>query len=292
MIKPQKLLPQGGGFCILAAKFSVMKFADIKNDIAFRKIFGNQNKKEILISFLNAILDFDDKHRITDVTILNPYQLPKFRDGKATIIDVKAKDEQGREFIVEMQVADALGFSKRVLYYSSQGYVSQIEREEFYDKLKPTVFVGILDFEISKNQNYISRHRILDVETGERVIEDMEFNFIELPKFTKKREDIKTLVEKWVFFIKEAENLEVMPEGIDDFGLKTAFEEANIQAWSKEEIEAYNYAGIRETGDRLRIEKAERNSIIKIAKQMKQKSMDRNVISEITGLSSDEVDEI
>jgi len=292
MIKPQKLLPQGGGFCILAAKFSVMKFADIKNDIAFRKIFGNQNKKEILISFLNAILDFDDKHRITDVTILNPYQLPKFRDGKATIIDVKAKDEQGREFIVEMQVADALGFSKRVLYYSSQGYVSQIEREEFYDKLKPTVFVGILDFEISKNQNYISRHRILDVETGERVIEDMEFNFIELPKFTKKREDIKTLVEKWVFFIKEAENLEVMPEGIDDFGLKTAFEEANIQTWSKEEIEAYNYAGIRETGDRLRIEKAERNSIIKIAKQMKQKSMDRNVISEITGLSSDEVDEI
>ena len=269
-----------------------MKFADIKNDIAFRKIFGNQNKKEILISFLNAILDFDEKHRITDVTILNPYQLPKFRDGKATIIDVKAKDEQGREFIVEMQVADALGFSKRVLYYSSQGYVSQIEREEFYDKLKPTVFVGILDFEISKNQNYISRHRILDVETGERVIEDMEFNFIELPKFTKKREDIKTLVEKWVFFIKEAENLEVMPEGIDDFGLKTAFEEANIQTWSKEEIEAYNYAGIRETGDRLRIEKAERNSIIKIAKQMKQKSMDRNVISEITGLSSDEVDEI
>jgi len=292
MIKPQKPRPQNSGFCIFAAKFSVMKFADVKNDIAFRKIFGNQNKKEILISFLNAILDFDEKHRITDVTILNPYQLPKFRDGKATIIDVKAKDQQGREFIVEMQVADALGFSKRVLYYSSQGYVSQIDREEFYDKLKPTVFVGILDFEISKNQNYISRHRILDVETGERVIEDMEFNFIELPKFTKKREKLKTLDEKWVFFIKEAENLEVMPEEIDDFGLKTAFEEANIQAWSKEEIEAYNYAGIRETEDRLRIEKAQRNSIIKIAKQMKQKGMDKNVISEITGLSSDEVDEI
>mgnify|MGYP003863893687 FL=1 len=77
-----------------------MKFADVKNDIAFPKIFGNQNKKEVLISFLNAVLDFEGKHKITDVTILNPYQLPKFRDRKATIIDVKAKDQSDREFIV------------------------------------------------------------------------------------------------------------------------------------------------------------------------------------------------
>ena len=79
-----------------------MKFAVLKNDIAFRKIFGNENKKEVLISFLNAILDFEEKHKIADATILNPYQLPKFRDGEATIIDVKAKDQSGREFIVEM----------------------------------------------------------------------------------------------------------------------------------------------------------------------------------------------
>jgi PD-(D/E)XK nuclease family transposase len=69
-------------FCI---KMFHMKFADVKNDIAFRKIFGNQNKKEVLISFLNAVLDFEDKHSITDVNILNPYQLPKFRDGKAMV---------------------------------------------------------------------------------------------------------------------------------------------------------------------------------------------------------------
>ncbi len=227
-----------------------MKFADVKNDIAFRKIFGNQNKKEVLISFLNAVLDFEENHQITDVTILNPYQLPKFRDGKATIIDVKAKDQNDRAFIVEMQVADALGFSKRVLYYTSQGYVSQIERGAFYDKLNPTIFIGILDFGISKNPKYICRHRILDVETGERIMEDMEFNFIELPKFNVAKKDLKSLVEKWVFFIKEAENLEVIPAEIDDLGLITAFEEANIQTWSQEEIDAYDYAGLRETEDR------------------------------------------
>ena len=277
-----------------------MKFADVKNDIAFRKIFGNQNKKEILISFLNAVLDFEDKHKITDVTILNPYQLPKFRDGKATIIDVKAKDQSGREFIVEMQVADALGFSKRVLYYTSQGYVSQIDRGEFYDKLNPTIFVGILDFEISKNSKYISRHRILEVETGERILEDMEFNFIELPKFKLDRKDIKSLIEKWVFFIKEAENLEVIPEGIDDPGLRTAFEEANIQTWSPEEIEAYDYAGLRETEDRLRLEKAKeaasaiarREEKINMARQMKQDNVDKQIIKKYTGLSEEELNEI
>jgi predicted transposase/invertase (TIGR01784 family) len=273
-----------------------VKFADVKNDIAFRKIFGNQNKKEVLISFLNAILDFEEKHKITDVNILNPYQLPKFRDGKATIIDVKAKDQSGREFIVEMQVADAFGFSKRVLYYTSQGYVSQIDRGEFYDRLNPTIFVGILDFELSKNPKYISRHRILDVETGERIMEDMEFNFIELPKFKVQRKDLKTLVEQWVFFIKEAETLEVVPEGMDDPGLKAAFEQANIQTWTPEELEAYDYAGLRETEERLRLEKAKADAIkenqMKIAKQMKNKGMDNKTIAEFTGLTEYEIGEI
>lgn len=277
-----------------------MKFVDVKNDVAFRKIFGNENKKEVLISFLNAILDFEEKHKIADVTILNPYQLPKFWDGKATIIDVKAKDQSGREFIVEMQVADALGFSKRVLYYTSQGYVSQIDRGEFYDKLNPTIFVGILDFEISKNPKYICRHRILDVETGERIMEDMEFNFIELPKFKLERKDLKTLVAKWVFFIKEAENLEVIPEEMDDAGLRSAFEQANIQTWSKEELEAYDYAGLRETEDRLRLEKAKndarrdakRDREMEIASVMKNNGVDKKIISEATGLTSDEIDEL
>jgi predicted transposase/invertase (TIGR01784 family) len=285
-----------------------MKFADVKNDIAFRKIFGNQNKKEVLISFLNAVLDFEEKHKITDVNILTPYQLPKFRDGKATIIDVKAKDQSGREFIVEMQVADAMGFSKRVLYYTSQGYVSQIGRGEFYDKLNPTIFIGILDFSISNNPKYICRHQILDVETGERIMQDMEFNFIELPKFNLARKDLKTLIEKWVFFIKEAETLEVIPDEIDDAGLRSAFEQANIQAWSPEELEAYDYSGMRETEDRLRFEKAKieaenkgkikgkiegkRDREIEIARVMKNKGLDNTLISEATGLTADEIEEL
>ena len=234
-----------------------MKFVDVKNDIAFRKIFGNENRKESLISFLNAVLDFHGDQRITQVTILNPYQLPKLKGGKVTIIDVKATDQAGRTNIIEIQVGDLDGFDKRVLYYSSKSYSDQIKRSDYYRKLRPVIFIGVLDFEHTANKNYFSRSQVRDIETGEQTIKDMEFTFIELPKFKKELKDLKTLTEKWVYFIKNAENLEIVPENINDEGLKSAYEEANIQTWTQEELEAYEYAFMREEDDRAKYDKAE-----------------------------------
>ncbi len=97
-----------------------MKFVDVKNDIAFRKIFGNENRKEVLISFLNAVLWLNDDKKIVDVHILTPYQLPDLKGGKVTIVDVKAKDQNEKTYIVEMQVGEVDGFDKRVLYYASK----------------------------------------------------------------------------------------------------------------------------------------------------------------------------
>jgi len=113
-----------------------MRFADVTNDMAFRKIFGNENRKEVLISFLNAILLLENDKKIKNVDILTPYQLPALKGGKVTIVDVKAKDQKGKEYIVEMQVAEVDGFDKRVLYYASKSYSSQIDRSDFYEKFK------------------------------------------------------------------------------------------------------------------------------------------------------------
>jgi len=96
-----------------------MKFVDITNDIAFRKIFGNDSKKKTLVSFLNAVIHLPKNEKIIDVEITNPYQLGKLSDEKSTIVDVKAKDEKGNIFIVEMQIADFDFFHKRILYYTS-----------------------------------------------------------------------------------------------------------------------------------------------------------------------------
>jgi predicted transposase/invertase (TIGR01784 family) len=265
-----------------------MQFADIKNDIAFRKIFGNEKKTEILISFLNAVLKMEGKREITSVEILNPYQLLIVLGAKSTILDVKAKDKLGNEYIVEMQVTDKIGFAKRVVYYSAKSYSSQLNSEENYYHLKPTIFIGILNFIFLDSENYISRHLILDIETKEHKLKDLDFNFIELPKFDKSEKDLQSLLEKWVYFIKNAENLTVMPSNLDDEGLKNAYKEADRHHWKKEDLEAYQYARMRETDDI-----AEKILILQnIAKKLLKRNFTNEEIEEGTGLTWEQIQEL
>ncbi|MBK9017606.1 MAG: Rpn family recombination-promoting nuclease/putative transposase [Saprospiraceae bacterium] len=102
-----------------------------KNDIAFRKIFGNENKKNHPISFLNAVMKLKGKDAIEDVKS-SFYQLPIIKNLKASIIDVKARDKKGKTYIIEMQVAEPDGLDKRLLYYASKDYSQQIESGEYY----------------------------------------------------------------------------------------------------------------------------------------------------------------
>jgi len=241
----------------------VMQFVDIKNDIAFRKIFGNENKKIILISFLNAVMKLEDSSRIADVEILNPYQLPIIKNLKASIIDVKAKDKRGKTYIIEMQVAEPDGLDKRLLYYASKEYSQQIESGELYTQLRPVIFIGIFDFHFTKGPKYLSHHAVCDVEDGERIIKDMDFYFIELPKFDTPLANLTEITDKWIFFIKEAENLEIIPDNVDDEGLKAAYHGANKHSWTKEELDAYDYSAMREQDERGKIELAEKKGEIK-----------------------------
>ena len=281
-----------------------MKFVDITNDIAFRKIFGNDSKKKSLISFLNAVIDLPKNEQIIDVTITNPYQLGKLSGGKSTIVDVKAKDEKGNIFIVEMQVAEFDYFHKRILYYTSQSYVSQIDKGVQYDKLKPVYFIGILEFEIGNNSNYFSRHKVLDVETKEQIIQDVEFNFIELPKFDKTIDQLETSIDQWTYFIKNAENLTVIPESVTDEGLKEAYIEADKHNWTQLELDDYERASISERDKIGRVEfavrKAEKSakiegkieSKIEMVRLMKADGETTEKIIRYTGLTNDEIEKL
>jgi predicted transposase/invertase (TIGR01784 family) len=278
-----------------------MNFVDIKNDIAFRKIFGNENRKEVLISFLNAVLLLKNDKKIVTVDILTPYQLPSLKGGKVTIVDVKAKDQSDKNYIVEMQViraggeplAEVEGFDKRVLYYASKSYSSQIDRGDLYEKLNPTFFIGILDFEITQNPDYISRHKIIDIQTGENVISDIEFNFIELPKFNKTESQLETIIDQWVYFLKNAENLEVIPESVKDEGLKNAYQDAAKHNWTKIELDAYDYVLMREQDDRgrlsLALKRANKKTVEDMAKKMIDLGLSIEVVVETTGLTIEQI---
>ena len=273
-----------------------MQFADVKNDIAFRKIFGNAAKTEILTSFLNALLKLEDNKRIAFITILNPYQVPIVLGAKSTILDVKAKDKSGNEYIVEMQLTDKIGFAKRVVYYSAKSYSAQLSTGEDYYKLKPTIFIGILNFEFLETTNYLSRHLILDAETHEHKLKDLDFNFIELPKFNKTELELDTLIDKWVYFIKNAETLTVVPSNADDAGLQSAYTEADKHAWTQADLDAYDYARIRETDDKaekmLVEERAELRKQLEIAKNLIALGLDNNTTAKGTGLTPEQIEKL
>ncbi|MEY4925817.1 MAG: hypothetical protein RI894_253, partial [Bacteroidota bacterium] len=151
-----------------------------------------------------------------------------------------------------------------VLYYLTKSYTSQIRRADQYRKLKPAFFIGILsNFSQTQNEHYISRSRIQDIDTGEVTISDVEFNFIQLQKFHKTIDELENLTDKWIYFIKNAENLEVIPDNVDDKGLLSAYEEANQHTWSQEELDAYDYVDMREEDGRARMDLAIKKALAK-----------------------------
>jgi predicted transposase/invertase (TIGR01784 family) len=159
-----------------------------------------------------------ENNKILHVEILTPFQLPDIKGGKVTIVDVKAKDQNGKTYIVEMQVAKVDGFDKRMLYYASKGYSALIERGYEYENMNLTYFTGIFDFEVTKNPSYINRYKIIDIETNENYIKDIELNFIELPKFNKQENELESVIDQWLYFLKNAENPQVIPGNLQDEG--------------------------------------------------------------------------
>jgi predicted transposase/invertase (TIGR01784 family) len=235
-----------------------MKFADPKNDLAFKKIFGDKNHTSILISLLNSILDFKDGKTISKVELVNPYQVPKIPELKETILDIKATNKNGETFIVEMQRKDLHNFAKRSLYYTSKAYTEQLNKSEDYSKLKKVYFIGIIDFNMFDNIDYISRHLIINQETNKQDLDDFEFSFIELPKFDKKLDELSTTLEKWIYFIKNADNFELIPETYkEQQELNDAFIIAAQVSWTKKEIEIYDYMRLKQFDEVNAIQTAE-----------------------------------
>ncbi|MGB0929662.1 MAG: Rpn family recombination-promoting nuclease/putative transposase [Chitinophagales bacterium] len=274
-----------------------MKFVDVKNDVAFRKIFGNEQKKVILISFLNAVLGLEGLDTIRTVTLVNPFQLPRIRGERSSIIDVRAKDGRNRSFIIEMQVAERDGFAKRIQYYACKDYASQIDIGEEYPKLKPVYFIGILNFKFFPGKHYFSKHLIVDEDTGICTLEDLKFRFIELPKFKKKINELETIIDQWTFFIKHAHKLTLIPEDTDNKGLLEAYSEANRFNWSKAEYDAYIYAGMRAQDEKGRVdlavergvEKAVEKKVLQIIENCWKNGMRVEDIAVITELEAEKV---
>ncbi len=219
------------------------KFLDPKNDFAFKKIFGTPKHKDILIHFLNDMIDFKDNAVIQTVSFLKTSQDPDVAFAKHSIVDVLCTDQEGRQYIVEMQVARTDAFVKRAQYYAAKAYVSQMNTGEAYHNLKEIIFLAITDFVMFDHKpEYKSDHVILDKNSHEQDLKDFYYCFLELPKFKKKISELTTIVEKWAYFFKHAPNTkEADLQKIigNDPVIGQAYEALNQFSWKPEDLLGY-----------------------------------------------------
>ena len=227
----------------------MMSYISPKNDVAFKKIFGVEKNKDILMHFLNDVIEREGQKKIVDVTLLNPMQYPEGGGSKQSIVDVLCREENGAKYIVEMQVSKVAGFEKRAQYYAAKAYSSQAKEGGLYEDLKEVIFLAIIDFEMFPNkQDYKSVHVTLDQKTHERDLKDFSFTFIELKKFNKTINELETYQDKWCYFFKHASQpgqMTLLTQEREDV-ISKAFHELEMHNWTSEEMMAYEAADKRE----------------------------------------------
>ena len=177
-----------------------MRFLDVKTDYAFKKVFGSAESKPILISFLNALIGFPKEREVTDLVIVDPYQIPMLQGMKDTYVDVKATLADGRKVIIEMQVLNVKGFEQRILYNAAKSYSRQLQEGEDYTLLNPVIALTLTDFTLFEADALCSRFLLLEKERFIQYRDDIELIFFELPKFTKDEAQLVTIQDKWLYF--------------------------------------------------------------------------------------------
>ena len=179
-----------------------------KVDFAFKKLFGSEENKDLLISLINSIVDYKDK--IVDATIKNPYNLADYKADKMSILDIKAVSEKGIWYNVEMQVGEDFNFDKRAIYYWAEIVTDQLSEGHFYKKLEKTISINILDFNMTDTKTFHNKYQILNTKTKENdgLHDVFEMHYIELQKFQKDYKDIVNALDRWVTFLNKANSLD------------------------------------------------------------------------------------
>ncbi|MEM1168837.1 MAG: Rpn family recombination-promoting nuclease/putative transposase [Cyanobacteria bacterium P01_H01_bin.35] len=215
-----------------------MTFISPKTDFAFKKIFGSVHSQKILISFLNAIV-YNNQNVIQSLKIINPYNPGVTNTIKSTYFDVKAVLDNGSTVIIEMQILNVADFKKRVIYNLAKAYGNQLDVGQGYMMLQPFIALTIADFVLFEDiDKMITKFRFKEEKESVYYEDELTLMFVELPKFEKELSALETLSDKWIYFIKSAPNLEVIPESLEEVSeIEAALKIANRANLNNKELE-------------------------------------------------------
>ena len=286
-------------------------------DFGFKKLFGTEMNKDLLISFLNALFS-NSTQEIEDVQYLNGENLGDGYGDRRSVFDVYCMAKDGSRFIVEMQKAEQAYFKDRSLYYSTFAIREQAVKGRKWDYHLDEVYtVGLLNFMFPGDEYPVDSYRheikLKDVEDNHVFYDKLTFVYLEMPKFNKTEDELVTMFDKWMFVLRNLSRLLDRPKALQDRVFGKLFQQAEIAQYSEEERRQYeasqkeywdytstmdtaymkgerkgHEAGLEEGLEKGRAE-GRAEGIIETARKMKADGLPCETIAKYTGLTTDEI---
>ncbi len=260
-----------------------MRFINPFTDFGFKKIFGEEPNKELLIDFLNQLL-IEQDIEIKSLTYKKTNHLGATDLDRKVVFDLYCENEKGEKFIVEMQKAKQSFFKDRTLFYSTFPIQEQgIKSNHWNYKLTAVFAVAVLDFTFSDkdhDKTIVNRVQLIDKESCKVFYDKLTFIFIQIPNFNKNIDELETRLDQWLYLLKNLEKFDRIPEKIKDRIFRKVFEIAEYQALSNDERAAYQdslkyYRDLKNSLDTAELDgfqKAENLYKAKLANEQKEKA--------------------
>ena len=273
----------------------VEKYINPFTDYGFKKLFGEELNKDLLLDFLNELLK-EEQGGIKDLTYLKTEQLGASDIDRKAIFDLYCENEKGEKFIVELQKTKQNFFKDRTIYYSTFPIREQAKRADWDYELKAVYTIAILDFVFDSDKNDLNKFRydvkLKDVDTNKVFYDKLTFIYLEMPKFNKSIDELESRFDKWLYVIKNLNKLDRIPDKLREQIFDKLFETAEIARFTPDQIRSYEdslkyYRDLKNS-----LDTAKEEGKIEIAKNMIKKGFSISDIIDLTGLSKQQIENI
>jgi predicted transposase/invertase (TIGR01784 family) len=291
-----------GYFCPMRKERYINPFTDF----GFKRLFGTEFNKDLLIDFLNQVLG--EREHIRDLTYLNTEQQGRTETDRKAVYDLYCENEQGEKFIIEVQNASHLYFKDRSIYYATFPLREQAQKGGQWNyQLKAVYTISILNFAFpdgSGQDRYLREVQLLDKHTCEVFFDKLTFIYLEMPRFKKSEEELLTHFDKWIYLLKHLHQLQDIPEKLREKIFEKLFSQAEIAKLNPEEMRTYdeslkvywdNYSVIetaKHEGRQAGKEEGKKERDLEIAREMKKEGDSTDKIARITGLSPEQIENL
>lgn len=272
------------------------KYINPFTDYGFKKLFGEELNKDLLLDFLNELLK-EEQGQIKDLTYLKTEHLGATDVDRKAIFDLYCENEKGEKFIVELQKTKQNFFKDRTIYYSTFPIREQAKRADWDYELKAVYTIAILDFVFDSDKGEPDKYRydvkLKDIDTNKLFYDKLTFIYLEMPKFNKSAEELETRFDKWLYVLRNLNKLDRVPDKLRERIFDKLFETAEIAKFTPDQVRSYEdslkyYRDLKNSMDTAR-EEGKIEGKIEIASKAMKKGLSIKDITELTGLSEDEI---